>query len=146
MEPSRNFVWVDFSLSWMEFVKQTPKLFHGLHLYSYSGWGCLFIYFIIFIRYPETREPLEQLEDALRRSFVLVNSCQDKSYLYLLAMGWNIVYQFRKAQNEIDRYLRLVPLITLVDNARVRVCCFISHVKSSVVIFIHFLLFWGFVH
>ncbi|CAK8562093.1 unnamed protein product [Lathyrus sativus] len=42
-------------------------------------------------KYPETREPLEQLEDALRR----------------------------KAQNEIDRYLRLVPLITLVDNARV---------------------------
>lgn len=73
-------------------------------------------------RYPETREPLEQLEDALRRSYMLVHSCQDRSYLYLLAMGWNIVYQFRKAQNEIDRYLRLVPLITLVDNARVRVC------------------------
>lgn len=72
-------------------------------------------------RYPETREPLEQLEEALRRSYILVNSCQDRSYLYLLAMGWNIVYQFRKAQNEIDRYLRLVPLITLVDNARVRV-------------------------
>ncbi|KAK9284799.1 hypothetical protein L1049_023976 [Liquidambar formosana] len=71
-------------------------------------------------RYPETREPLEQLEDALRRSYILVNSCQDRSYLYLLAMGWNIVYQFRKAQNEIDRYLRIVPLITLVDNARVR--------------------------
>ncbi|PON53487.1 PLAC8 motif-containing protein [Parasponia andersonii] len=71
-------------------------------------------------RYPETREPLEQLEDALRRSYVLVNSCQERSYLYLLAMGWNIVYQFRKAQNEIDRYLRLVPLISLVDNARVR--------------------------
>lgn len=70
--------------------------------------------------YPETREPLEQLEDALRRSFVLVNSCQDRSYLYLLAMGWNIVYQFRKAQNEIDRYLKIVPLITLVDNNRVR--------------------------
>lgn len=72
-------------------------------------------------RYPETREPLEQLEDALRRSYILVHSCQDRSYLYLLAMGWNIVYQFRKAQNEIDRYLKLVPLITLVDNARVRV-------------------------
>ncbi|KMT09333.1 hypothetical protein BVRB_6g134280 [Beta vulgaris subsp. vulgaris] len=71
-------------------------------------------------RYPETREPLEQLEDALRRSYILVHSCQDRSYLYLLAMGWNIVYQFRKAQNEIDRYLKLVPLITLVDNARVR--------------------------
>ncbi|GFZ12761.1 PLAC8 family protein [Actinidia rufa] len=53
-------------------------------------------------RYPETREPLEQLEDALRRSYILVNSCQDRSYLYLLAMGWNIVYQFRRAQREID--------------------------------------------
>jgi len=72
-------------------------------------------------KYPETREPLEQLEDALRRGYLLVNSCQDRSYLYLLAMGWNIVYQFRKAQNEIDNYLRLVPLITLVDNARIRV-------------------------
>ena len=72
-------------------------------------------------KYPETREPLEQLEDALRRSYILVDSCQNRSYLYLLAMGWNIVYQFRRAQNEIDRYLRLVPLITLVDNARVRV-------------------------
>ncbi|CAA7410741.1 unnamed protein product [Spirodela intermedia] len=71
-------------------------------------------------KYPETREPLEQLEDALRKSYVLVNSCQDRSYLYLLAMGWNIVYQFRKAQTEIDRYLRIVPLITLVDNLRVR--------------------------
>lgn len=72
-------------------------------------------------KYPETREPLEQLEDALRRSYVLVSSCQDRSYLYVLAMGWNIVYQFRKAQSEIDRYLKIIPLITLVDNARVRV-------------------------
>ncbi|RWR79248.1 protein MID1-COMPLEMENTING ACTIVITY 1-like protein [Cinnamomum micranthum f. kanehirae] len=71
-------------------------------------------------KYPETREPLEQLEDALRRSYILVNSCQDRSYLYLLAMGWSIVYQFRKAQGEIDRYLRIIPLITLVDNARVK--------------------------
>ncbi|KAL3525237.1 hypothetical protein ACH5RR_013609 [Cinchona calisaya] len=71
-------------------------------------------------KYPETREPLEQLEDALRRSYILVSSCQDRSYLYLLAMGWNIVYQFRKAQTEIDRYLKIIPLITLVDNARVR--------------------------
>ncbi|KAL1569773.1 Ca(2+)-dependent cysteine protease [Salvia divinorum] len=71
-------------------------------------------------KYPETREPLEQLEDALRRSYILVSSCQDRSYFYLLAMGWNIVYQFRKAQNEIDRYLKIIPLITLVDTARVR--------------------------
>lgn len=72
-------------------------------------------------KYPETSEPLEQLEDALRRSYILVNSCQDRSYLYLLAMGWNIVYQFRKAQSEIDRYLKIIPLITLVNNARFRV-------------------------
>ncbi|KAF2552646.1 hypothetical protein F2Q68_00037903 [Brassica cretica] len=71
-------------------------------------------------KYPETREPLEGLEDALRRSYILVNSCRDRSYLYLLAMGWNIVYQFRKAQDEIDRFLKILPLITLVDNARVR--------------------------
>lgn len=86
-------------------------------------------------KYPETREPLEQLEDALRRSYILVNSCQDRSYLYLLAMGWNIVYQFRKAQNEIDRYLRLVPLITLVDNARVRVYMFIILLSFLIRIF-----------
>ncbi|KAF5955901.1 hypothetical protein HYC85_008757 [Camellia sinensis] len=70
--------------------------------------------------YPEMREPLEQLEDALRRAYVLVNSCQERSYLYLVAMGWNMVYQFRRAQGEIDRYLQIIPLITLLDNARVR--------------------------
>lgn len=69
--------------------------------------------------HPETREPLEHLEDALRRSYVLVSSCQDRSFLYLLAMGWNIVNQFRKAQSEIDNYLKIIPLIALVDNARV---------------------------
>lgn len=69
----------------------------------------------------EILERLEGLEDALRRSYILVNSCQEKSYLYLLAMGWNIVYQFRKAQDEIDRYLKIIPLITLVDNVRIRV-------------------------
>lgn len=72
-------------------------------------------------KYPETREPLEQLEDALRRAYLLVNSCQERSYLYLMAMGWNIVYQFRRAQEEIDRYLRIIPLIALLDNARVKV-------------------------
>ncbi|KAL7117563.1 hypothetical protein ACP275_03G079200 [Erythranthe tilingii] len=71
-------------------------------------------------RRPETREPLEQLEDALRRAYLLVNSCQERSYLYLMAMGWNIVYQFRRAQEEIDRYLKIIPLIALLDNARVK--------------------------
>lgn len=71
-------------------------------------------------KYPETREPLELLEDSLRRAYLLVNSCQERSYFYLLAMGWNIVYHFRRAQNEIDQYLKIIPLITLVNNARVR--------------------------
>lgn len=70
--------------------------------------------------WPETREPLEQLEEALIRAYALVNSCQDKSYLYLLAMGWTIVSQFRHSQAEIDMYLKLIPLIQLVDNKRVR--------------------------
>jgi hypothetical protein len=72
-------------------------------------------------KYPETREPLDQLEDALRRSYVLIYSCQNRSYLYLLAMGWTIVNQFRQAHAEIDRYLKIVPLINLLDNHRVKV-------------------------
>ncbi|GMH23801.1 hypothetical protein Nepgr_025644 [Nepenthes gracilis] len=70
--------------------------------------------------YPETQEPLEQLEDALKRAYLLVQSCRERSYLYLLAMGWNIVYQFRRAQEEIDRYLQIMPLISLVNNARIK--------------------------
>ncbi|XP_021771054.1 protein MID1-COMPLEMENTING ACTIVITY 1-like [Chenopodium quinoa] len=69
-------------------------------------------------KYPETSEPLEQLEEALKRAYLLVHSCQDKSYLYLLAMGWSIVNQFKRIQDEIDRYLRIMPLLTLVSNAR----------------------------
>lgn len=97
-------------------------------------------------KYPETSEPLEYLEDALRRSYILVNSCQDRSYLYLLAMGWNIVYQFRKAQNEIDQYLKIIPLITLVDNARVRVLklCSLSIASGIQVTCLH-ILFISFV-
>ncbi|CAG7860760.1 unnamed protein product [Brassica rapa] len=64
---------------------------------------------------PEVQEPLEGLEDALRRSYLLVNSCQDKSYLYLLAMGWNIVYQFRKAQDEIDN-VRVRERLEVIDS------------------------------
>ncbi|KAG5089486.1 hypothetical protein JHK86_002098 [Glycine max] len=34
-------------------------------------------------------EPLEELEDALRSFYILVNSCQDESYLYLLAIAYS---------------------------------------------------------
>ena len=39
----------------------------------------------------------------------------------MLAMGWNVVYQFRQVQADIDRYLRLVPLISLVHEFRMQV-------------------------
>jgi hypothetical protein len=81
----------------------------------------------------EILEPLQGLDDALRRSYILVKSCQEKSYLYLLAMGWNIVNQFEKAQNEIDLFLKIVPLINMADNARIRV--------NSLALFTGFLFF-----
>ncbi|KAJ4970501.1 hypothetical protein NE237_003600 [Protea cynaroides] len=69
-------------------------------------------------KFPATGEPLERLEEALRKALDLVESCRDRSYLYLLAMGWSVVYRFRLVQAEIDRYLKLVPLISLVHGYR----------------------------
>ncbi|XP_042510135.1 protein MID1-COMPLEMENTING ACTIVITY 1-like isoform X2 [Macadamia integrifolia] len=69
-------------------------------------------------KFPATGEPLDQLEESLRKALDLVESCREKSYLYLLAMGWSLVYQFRQVQAEIDRYLKLVPLISLVHGYR----------------------------
>ncbi|KAI3517461.1 hypothetical protein L1887_16676 [Cichorium endivia] len=70
------------------------------------------------MKHPATREPLEGLWQALAKALELVESCKEKSYLYMLAMGWSVVYQFRYVQNEIDRYLKLVPLISLVHDFR----------------------------
>ncbi|XP_059666785.1 protein MID1-COMPLEMENTING ACTIVITY 1-like [Cornus florida] len=70
--------------------------------------------------YPATGEPLDGLEVALRKALDLVESCRERSYLYMLAMGWSVVYQFRRVQNEIDRYLKLVPLISLVHEYRLQ--------------------------
>lgn len=69
---------------------------------------------------PATSEPLTLLEEALGRALDLVRSCRDKSYLYLLSMGWSVVYQFRHVQNEIDSYLNLIPLISLVHEFRIQ--------------------------
>lgn len=71
--------------------------------------------------FPATGEPLDRLEEALGRALELVESCRDKSYLYLLAMGWSVVYQFRQVQTDIDRYLKLLPLISLVHEYRIQV-------------------------
>lgn len=68
---------------------------------------------------PATAEPLTLLEEALGKALDLVESCRDKSYLYMLSMGWSVVYQFRHIQNEIDAFLDLVPLISLVHEFRI---------------------------
>jgi hypothetical protein len=68
--------------------------------------------------WPETAEPLELFEESLRKAVVLVESCRDKSYLYLVAMGWVYVNKFRDYQDEIDKYLKLIPLISLVEDNR----------------------------
>lgn len=67
---------------------------------------------------PETAEPLELFEESLRKAVVLVESCRDKCYLYLVAMGWVYVNKFRDYQDEIDKYLKLIPLISLVEDNR----------------------------
>ncbi|WMV19927.1 hypothetical protein MTR67_013312 [Solanum verrucosum] len=67
-----------------------------------------------------TAEPLEGLEETLGKALELVDSCREKSYFYMLAMGWNVVYQFRRVQSEIDRYLKLVPLISIVHEFRMQ--------------------------
>ncbi|KAJ3672382.1 hypothetical protein LUZ60_007103 [Juncus effusus] len=67
---------------------------------------------------PETREPLESLEDAIKRGYVLVEGCGRRSFLYMMAMGWNVTYEFKRVQEEIDRCLKIVPLISLVHNKR----------------------------
>ncbi|KAB1217658.1 Protein MID1-COMPLEMENTING ACTIVITY 1 [Morella rubra] len=72
------------------------------------------------MKLPATKEPLDGLEDALRKALELVESCRERSCLYMLATGWNVVYQFRQVQAEIDRYLRLVPLISLVHEFRMQ--------------------------
>ncbi|KAI8021164.1 hypothetical protein LOK49_LG03G01150 [Camellia lanceoleosa] len=38
----------------------------------------------------------------------------------MLTMGWSVVYQFCRVQNQIDRYLKFVPLISLVHEYRMQ--------------------------
>ncbi|CAN6215826.1 unnamed protein product [Urochloa humidicola] len=63
-----------------------------------------------------TRRPLEQLSGALRRCYALVTACQDCGYLRRLLAGARIAEELRAAEQEIDMFIRLVPLIALVDS------------------------------
>ncbi|CAJ1971052.1 unnamed protein product [Sphenostylis stenocarpa] len=71
-------------------------------------------------RLPATKEPLDGLQETLWKTLELVESCKDKSYLYMLAMGWSVVNQFRHVQTQIDRYLHLGPLISVVHDLRMQ--------------------------
>jgi MCAfunc domain len=75
----------------------------------------------------ETREPLERLEDAIKRGYALVEACGKRSFLYMLAMGWSVAYEFKRVQNEIDRCLKIVPLISLVHSKHAKVSAFPPH-------------------
>ncbi|KAI4986178.1 hypothetical protein ZWY2020_018808 [Hordeum vulgare] len=64
---------------------------------------------------PETRNPMEQLEETLRRALSLVRSCQRRGYLYRCFMGARHADELREVQGEITFYLQLFPLLSYVD-------------------------------
>lgn len=64
---------------------------------------------------PETRNPIEQLEETLRRALLLVRSCQGRGYLYRCFMGARHADELREVQGEITFYLQLFPLVSYVD-------------------------------
>jgi hypothetical protein len=67
------------------------------------------------MRREATRRPLEQLSGALRRCYALVTECQDCGYLRSLLAGARMAEELRAAEQEVDMFIRLVPLISLVD-------------------------------
>jgi hypothetical protein len=69
------------------------------------------------MRREATRRPLEQLGGALRRCYALVSACQDCGYLRRLLLGGRMADELHAAQHEIDMFIRLIPLIALVDNS-----------------------------
>jgi len=64
---------------------------------------------------PETRNPMEQLEETLRRALLLVRSCRGRGYLYWCFMGATHADELREVHGEITFYLQLFPLVSYVD-------------------------------
>ncbi|GJN39202.1 hypothetical protein PR202_gb28304 [Eleusine coracana subsp. coracana] len=67
------------------------------------------------MRREATRRPLVQIRGALRRCYALVRACQDCGYLRSLLIGARMADELRSAEQEIDMFIRLIPLIALVD-------------------------------
>ncbi|CAD6335666.1 unnamed protein product [Miscanthus lutarioriparius] len=72
------------------------------------------------MRREATRRPLQQLHDALRRCYALVTAYQDCGYLRNLFLGARMAEELRAVEQEIDMFIRLVPLIALVDTTHER--------------------------
>jgi hypothetical protein len=64
---------------------------------------------------PETRRPVEELEETLRRAYLLIRSCQQRGYMYRCFMGTRHADELREVQGEIGFYLQLFPLVSYVD-------------------------------
>jgi len=74
------------------------------------------------MRREATRRPLEQLRAVLRRCYALATACQDSGGWYLgrLFRGTRMAEELRAAEQQIDMFIRLVPLIALVDTTHDR--------------------------
>jgi len=70
------------------------------------------------MQHPETRTPVEELEETLRRAYLLVRSCQRRGYAYRCFMGARHADELREVQGEIGFYLQLFPLVSYVDATR----------------------------
>ncbi|KAL6607818.1 hypothetical protein ACP70R_040881 [Stipagrostis hirtigluma subsp. patula] len=69
-------------------------------------------------RHPETRRPLDQLHAALCHTYELVRSCsqqqQTRSLVRQMLTAASVADELRRAQEVIDRYITLIPVITAV--------------------------------
>uniref|UniRef100_A0A0E0J5A5 Protein kinase domain-containing protein n=1 Tax=Oryza nivara TaxID=4536 RepID=A0A0E0J5A5_ORYNI len=70
------------------------------------------------MQHQETRNPVEQLEETLRHTYMLILSCQDSSYLHSCFMGGKQAHQLREVQSDITFYLQLFPLVSFVNTTR----------------------------
>uniref|UniRef100_A0ACD5X2K5 Uncharacterized protein n=3 Tax=Avena sativa TaxID=4498 RepID=A0ACD5X2K5_AVESA len=70
------------------------------------------------MQHHETRNPVVQLEETLRHTYMLITSCQDSSYLHRCFMGGKHADRLREVQNDITFYLQLFPLVSFVDTSR----------------------------
>ncbi|XP_047067115.1 putative cysteine-rich receptor-like protein kinase 16, partial [Lolium rigidum] len=70
------------------------------------------------MQHRDTRNPVEQLEETLRRAFMLITTCQDSSFMYHCFTGGNQACQLQEVENDIAFYLQIFPLVSHVDTSR----------------------------